>query len=99
MTPRLGILGLTDQLVHQRINRKDYDRWQRAMETRLQQLNGGAKEQVRWGERGAGQAGSNCLGVQGQQRQALGGRPAAGFSFSSEWCVDVWCWQATWHLT
>ena len=33
----LGILGLTDQLVHQRIDAKDYDRWSKYLSLQVQQ--------------------------------------------------------------
>ncbi len=37
---RLGILGLTDQLVHQRISREDYGKWKRTLEVDLQRHSG-----------------------------------------------------------
>ena len=36
----MGILGLTDQLVHQRISREDYTKWRRGIEVDLQRQAG-----------------------------------------------------------
>ena len=39
----LGILGLTDQLVHQRIDLRDYERWIKYMNTQIQQRQQGLR--------------------------------------------------------